>query len=69
MGEKKNNPSAIGRVLHLLLLFPGSPSGLLVLASHFIFIVSYFAKYLRAIFTILGAQRALSVIHFATRRA
>lgn len=31
-------------------------------------ILSYFAKYLRAIFTILGAQRALSVIHFPTRR-
>lgn len=34
-----------------------------------LFILSYFAKYLRAIVTILGAQRALSGIRFPTRRA
>lgn len=34
-----------------------------------LFILPYFAKYLRAIFTILGAQKALSGIRFPTRRA
>ena len=52
-----------------LLLFPGSPKGPSVRASLFIFIMSHFAKDLRAIFTILDVQRGLISIHFSTRRA
>lgn len=61
-GKPTPRPSALAG------LFPGSPNGSLVPVSGFVFKIFYFAKYLRATFTLQGSQRAISLIHSPTMR-